>query len=267
MLPISQKAHDISFATFRVATLIKNKTLKGEIEAAAVELVARYEEVANPLLPFTTASVVEQLERLVSLAESIGEMKSVNALVLKRELGNLQTAIDFHANTYKGDPNGSGNDIDISKMFLLSGNTIDSLKVRASHHSKNQSAANGTKQSDLPASNQPVSNSKIPKTPTQIVVDGSETESDKNISSSGNGISIRQTAILRHIRETQFCRLRNIVDAMPNISERTIRNDIQGLIEQDLVRRVGGGGPNSYFETMELSLSDRARSLPTSRVA
>lgn len=223
--PIAQKAHDIAYATFRVAGLIRKTDLRAEIEKAGIALIAHYEEVADPLLPFTTPNVIEKLERLVAFAESIGEMKPVNASVLKRELKNLQTAIDFHINTFKGSPlakNGqaSGNqqDIDISSMFP-SGNT------------------------------QGVSSRVPEKTP----FDRSE-EIPSN-----SEISVRQTAILRNIRENQFCRLRNIVDAMPNISERTIRNDIQTLIERGLVRRVGGGGPNSYFETMELTLRDNAR--------
>ncbi len=227
--PISQKAHDISFATFRVAALIKNSKLRGEIESSAVELVSHYEELADPSLPFTTPNVVDKLERLISLAESIGEMKAVNASVLKRELGNLQTAVDFHINTFKGHPNGT-NEIDISSMFPSS--TLTSGKPKNSKFS-----SSGNK----PQPESEATNYELPTTNSQEP-------------------TVRQMAILRNIRETEFCRLRNIVEAMPNISERTIRNDIQGLIEKGLVRRVGGGGPNSYFQTMELALSDRSNS-------
>lgn len=233
--PISQKAHDISFAVFRVATLIKNSKLRSEIEFAAVDLISHFEQIADSSLPFTTPNVVDKLLRLVSFAESIGEMKAINASVLKRELGNLQTAIDFHLNTYKGEPSGlSGkdkdNDIDISNMFPAS--TLSSGKDKAS--GKGLTTVVGDKVS--PQSMQ-----------------RGETLVDQPIEDFGSDISIRQTAILRNIREIEFCRLRNIMEAMPNVSERTIRNDIQGLIDRNLVRRVGGGGPNSYFETLELS--------------
>ena len=231
--PISQKAHDISFAAFRVAALIKNPKLRSEIESAAVDLVSHYEEIADTSLPFTTPNVVDKLLRLITLAESISEMKPINASVLKRELGNLQTAIDFHINTFKGQP--SGNDIDISNMFPAS--TLPS--------------GNGKK--DNKASHQVIGNSK-----SFLEASKEERSRVSTDSPSDTEISIRQTAILRNIRETQLRRLSNIMEAMPNVSERTIRNDIQGLIDRGLIRRVGGGGPHSYFETMELSLPNRS---------
>lgn len=250
LTPISQKAHDISFATFRCATLFKNPKLRAEIESAAVDLVAHLTDVASAIensvkIENSKLNIdpIERLESLVSLAESIGEMKAVNASVLKRELGNLQTAIDFHINTFKGHPGDlSGKeDIDISSMFpssaLTSGNPAsknrnsdikNSLEIRNSKF--------------VPNGNNPGTDESLNPKPQSLVTDSEPT--------------VRQMAILRNIREIEFCRLRNIVEAMPNISERTIRNDIQGLIEKGLVRRVGGGGPNSYFQTMELALSN-----------
>ena len=74
MKALSQKAHDISSAVFRVATLVKNRKLRLELENAAVELVVRYEEVANPALSHS-ATVIDVLERLVTLAESVKEMR------------------------------------------------------------------------------------------------------------------------------------------------------------------------------------------------
>ena len=63
----------------------------------------------------------------------------------------------------------------------------------------------------------------------------------------------RQTAILFKVREIPLCRLRNLMEAFPDISERTIRNEIAVLIQNGLIKRVGLGGPNSYFESMELA--------------
>lgn len=242
LTPIGQKAHDIAHASFRVAALIKNVELKGSIESAAVALVAGYETIGNPLLPFTTPNVVEKLECLVTLAESIGEIKPVNAAVLKRELGNLQTAIDFHMNTFKGNPNGNENNVDITSMFAPA---IKDVKIERLKNLKSEGA---TRNAGFV--------SQLPK--NEIA---SPALRDRNDSNNGDdGISVRQMAILRQIRENQFCRLRNIVDAMPNISERTIRNDIQALIGNGHVRRIGGGGPNSYFETTPTSVPSMAES-------
>lgn len=203
MTPLSQKSHDISFAIFRVSTLVKNHKLRIELQDAAVELTVRFEEVANPALSHS-ATVIDILERLIMLAESIGDMKPINAAVLRRELGNFQTAILANARDLA---NGKTEGLDISSMFST-GNTV---------------------------------------TPDTLIPDTLTPDTSHTI-------SVRQTAIMRHVREIDHCRLRNILELMPNVSERTIRNDLQGLIERGLIRRVGGGGPNSYFENIEVEL-------------
>ncbi|TSC82650.1 MAG: hypothetical protein G01um101420_173 [Parcubacteria group bacterium Gr01-1014_20] len=58
---------------------------------------------------------------------------------------------------------------------------------------------------------------------------------------------IRQSAILDRIRQRGYCRLRDIEEAFVDTSERTLRYDLQRLIEQDLVERIGSGGPASFY--------------------
>lgn len=57
----------------------------------------------------------------------------------------------------------------------------------------------------------------------------------------------RQTAILDRIRQSGNCRIKDIQDLLPGCSERTIRYDLQSLIEQNLVERVGMGGPSVFY--------------------
>ena len=232
LTPISQKAHDISFAVFRVATLVKNTKLRGELEDAAVNLVSKYEEVFDRESQFYIPNVVDRLERLVMLAESVGEMKPINAGVLKRELTNLQSAITAHTTDAQNSVTGK-TDVDISSMFLPS----EILTKEA--------FSNGKAKTKLP--------NEVSK----------EEEASDNFTASSE-LTVRQMAIMRCVREIQFCRLRNIMEAMPNVSERTIRNDIQNLIEKEVVRRIGGGGPSSYFESMEMDI--RKSNLPAVKI-
>ena len=221
MTPLSQKAHDISFAVFRVAGLVANTKLRRELEDAATDLVSRYEDAANPSITYHVPDPIDRLDRLVAMAESIKEMKPVNAQVLRRELNNLQTAMEIASNG-----NASGNaagfkdlkmetfkngDLEISDMFPFAENTLGKQ----------------------------ILNDKV-----QSINDAQETSTD--------GITLRQEEILAIIRETQFCRLRNIMDKMPKVSERTIRNDIQVLISNSLVTRIGAGGPASFFQSQEI---------------
>lgn len=58
---------------------------------------------------------------------------------------------------------------------------------------------------------------------------------------------MRQSAILDRIRQRGYCRLRDIEEAFAGTSERTLRYDLQHLIEQNLVERIGSGGPASFY--------------------
>ncbi len=239
MTPLSQKAHDISFAVFRVAALVNNTKLRRELEDAATDLVARYEDAANPSIAYHVPDPIDRLDRLVAIAESIKEMKPVNSQVLRRELNNLKTAMeiavsrnssenqpefkDLKSKTFK---NG---DLDISDMFPLAGNT---LTERISND-------------EFRISNEKIRN-KETGSETKLNTEGSTLETNSN------GLTVRQEEILAIIRETPYCRLRNIMDKMPKVSERTIRNDIQALISSSLVTRIGAGGPASYFQTQEI---------------
>jgi hypothetical protein len=61
----------------------------------------------------------------------------------------------------------------------------------------------------------------------------------------------RQELIVSLIKRKGDCHLKDITSAMPSISERTIRYDLQKLIEIGRVERIGGGGPFSYFRVKE----------------
>ena len=72
-----------------------------------------------------------------------------------------------------------------------------------------------------------------------------------------NGASVkeRQVGIVEFIRQfPNDCRMRDLSEKFSDVSERTLRNDIQALIEVGLVERLGGrSGPNGYFEVIDTS--------------
>ncbi|MDD5710843.1 MAG: hypothetical protein PHV43_01960 [Candidatus Colwellbacteria bacterium] len=75
---IAELVHDISFAVFRVSALVEHAFLRKELERSAVELSAYIDEEA-----------IHRLERLLNLAQSIGEVGETNTQVLIRELRRL----------------------------------------------------------------------------------------------------------------------------------------------------------------------------------
>jgi hypothetical protein len=59
---------------------------------------------------------------------------------------------------------------------------------------------------------------------------------------------IRQSAILGKIRQSGNCRMKDLQDVLPGCSERTIRYDLQSLLEQKLIERIGNGGPSVFYQ-------------------
>lgn len=57
----------------------------------------------------------------------------------------------------------------------------------------------------------------------------------------------RQDIIIGMLRIRSLCHIRDIVSALPGVSERTIRYDIKQLVNKRFIERVGTGGPNSFL--------------------
>ncbi len=62
-----------------------------------------------------------------------------------------------------------------------------------------------------------------------------------------NNSDIRQKTIVEKIRQSGNCRVREIQEIFPELSERTLRYDLQKLSDQGLIERIGNGGPASFY--------------------
>jgi len=58
----------------------------------------------------------------------------------------------------------------------------------------------------------------------------------------------RQSAILNFVSKHGNCRMKDLLENFPATSERTLRYDLQGLVEQGAIQRVGEGGPGTYYQ-------------------
>jgi hypothetical protein len=61
----------------------------------------------------------------------------------------------------------------------------------------------------------------------------------------------RQSAILGRIRQSGNCRIKELQDLFPGCSERTLRYDLQSLTEQNLIEKIGTGGPAVFYKNRE----------------
>ena len=68
-----------------------------------------------------------------------------------------------------------------------------------------------------------------------------------------NDSAIRQSTILTRIRQSGNCRMKDIQEMLPDTSERTIRYDLQTLVEQNLIERIGNAGPLVFYRASRVA--------------
>ena len=151
---------------------------------------------------------IRVMECLVKFGGDVGMIGTPNVDVMTREIFALDAAIAERRTAVKTD------EVNVAEIF-----------------SKPEIAEHSTEQTSEPE----------PATEPELV----------NIESFRNAEpvepAIRQAAILERIRQSGNCRLKEIQDILPNISERTIRYDLQTLLERGLIERIGNAGPSVFY--------------------
>ena len=157
---------------------------------------------------------LEVLSYLVKFGTELNFISFMNGEVLIREIGNLQASIAESLNSANANV-----DIDISEYFSSKGLVL---------------------QEESPPVANPVTEYEKPK---------KESAPSSNIIKSG----MRQIAILDRIRQSGNCRLRDIQEILPDTSERTIRYDLEDLMERNIIERIGNGGPSVHYRIRQMS--------------
>jgi len=184
---VFDKVHDISFAVFRVASIVKNFKLKTALEDAAVDLIGDLDDGA-----------VDKLRVLVRLSASVNEVKPVNAEVLERELAALNSAMQSAITELVI---GNDEEIDLNEVFADSENEAEDTDAKKAK--------------------------------------------DETLSPQ---VANRQSAIIDFIRQLpNGCRMRDLTARFSDVSERTLRNDLQVLVAEGLIERVGSQGPFASY--------------------
>lgn len=57
----------------------------------------------------------------------------------------------------------------------------------------------------------------------------------------------RNDILMKLLAKRTLCHIKDALQTMPGISERTVRYDVQRLVDKGVIERVGTGGPNSFF--------------------
>ena len=233
---ILKKAYEIAYAVFRIAgPMGENREFAGYFKNAATALLGATAGEDYPV----AMRALSTLEYLVRFAGDVNIIGMANAEILLNEIRSLGMGIgEMNQFAEPGKPEPDLSVIFSSGKFPENDNPAKHpirQKVEQAESGK-QESGNQEIESDESGNWQSGKTDDIPK------VDEGNGEISIILKS-----AIRQSAILERIRQIGNCRMKDILEFLPNASERTIRYDLQDMIEQNLIERVGIGGPSVYY--------------------
>lgn len=226
---ILTKSYEIAYALFRIAaTLQQEKDFSERLRAAGAGFLE-----AAALQDYAAArKSLQSAECLIKFAGDLNLMGSGNADMLLREIYVLDAAVIERMNVAK-----SANDIDLAEIFS----------------SKQEWTPNVTSAATAETTTTESAIMEAAKAATHEYAEperNTAKEASFAAPSFGAGFiksEIRQAAILDKIRQLGNCRMKDLQDVLPGCSERTIRYDLQSLLEQNLIERIGNGGPSVSY--------------------
>ncbi len=219
---IITKSYEIAYALFRLAAPLKEADFAERLRAAAAGLLS--DTVAGNY--GAASSAIRVMESLVKFAGDANLVGVRNADLVLREIYALDAAIAERRTAPVKD------EVDVAEIF--SGH-----EAAAPHDA--EPSASGNPEMIYPATE---------KSGNPAIAGFSAEQTIGRSSAEQIEPSVRQSAILKRIRQSGNCRMKDILDLLPDTSERTIRYDLQTLLEQNLIERVGTAGPSVFYRTI-----------------
>jgi hypothetical protein len=208
---ILTKAYEVAYALFRLAAQMREMDFAESLRASGTAMLsaAAAEDYA------AAARSLRVAECLVKFGGDVGLIGTPNVDVLTREIFALDAAIAERKTVAKTD------EVNVAEIFS---------KPEAAEHLP-----------DVARVEEPAME------PAPMRMEEFRPQPQSQPRQPSNDSAIRQSVILARIRQSGNCRLKDIQDVLPNISERTIRYDLQTLVEQNLVERIGNAGPLVFY--------------------
>ena len=245
----TKKAYEISYALFRVAQILKNGSLAKQLEDQALRVLstAILKDYAE------CRQVLNSTEYLLRLGTDVNLINPANSYLIINEIGNFNSAIAEFENTAKL------LNLNLEPIFSKKPIPVDSTHSTIAQAIRGSEEPSGSRRggersrttspSTMGPSSEPQSNSSEPNGSPQV--DNLEKVKKENAATKSRfaGFSeARQSAIFERIRQFGNCRLKDIQEFLPDVSDRTLRYDLQALTEQGLIEKVGTAGLSSHYQ-------------------
>lgn len=210
---ILQKSQEIAFALVRIAASIRRFDLKKKFESLAIHLLEN-SYYRNFDLVTDTLRVIEGF---LDFGRNVYEVEPMNARIIGEEASSLRQILEKISNQ---------GPVPLHDIF----NSKISLE--------DLPAPIFAKRNEEMRKNEEIGKNK------EIATSSSKSASKNNRLVDQSG---RQKAIVDFIKERGRLSLKDISTQFPDVTGRTLRYDLSGLIERGLVQREGSGPASSYF--------------------
>jgi hypothetical protein len=225
-----KKAYEIAYALWRITANTPVPLFGRKLKGKAVDIIDFAAEGKwNRLL-----EKLPGMEMLVQFGSDVGAISLANQEILIKEIGNLKSAI---ADIIENQP--KNNNVEIADIF--SEDSVSSSEFEMAEELPENEPETKIENLEEIEIMQPGEDSK----------DNEGYEDDKSAIQAAGGsgkAEIRQAAIIERIRQTGNCRLSDIQIILPDCSERTIRYDLEALVQQNRIERIGIGGRGVYYK-------------------
>ncbi|PIR88152.1 MAG: hypothetical protein COU10_00710 [Candidatus Harrisonbacteria bacterium CG10_big_fil_rev_8_21_14_0_10_45_28] len=204
---INQKSQEIAFALVRIAASIRRFDLKKKFESLAIYLLENCYYRNFDLV----ADTLRVIEGFLDFGRNVYEVEPMNARIIGEEVSSLRQALEK-----------------ISNQGPLPLHDIFSSKISLT---------------DLPEPVFAKDNKEMRKNEEMAISSSKPISRSVRTADQGG----RQKAIVDFIKETGRLSLKDISTQFPDVTGRTLRYDLKGLIERGLIQRDGSGPASSYF--------------------
>jgi hypothetical protein len=223
---IFKKSYEISYALWRIAANVREQSFADTLRSKAGALIGFSADgdlaAIGKLLP--------TMELLIKFGVDVGAVGIGNGEKIFYEIGNLKAAIKETtiAEGEIGKKSGKENEVYLDDIFTGS--------VAEKNIAVDLETETGPEIEPI-------------KLETFLEDNGVSAQREYDPATSQKA-EMRQAAILERIRQIGNCRLADIQIILPETSERTIRYDLEALVQKGLVERLGTGGRSVYYRVV-----------------
>lgn len=208
---IQEKVFNIAKLTFSIAVLVKRQKFKEFLENTAIDFVGYFDDKA-----------ISYIDNVLKFGEVIGELPLGKIADLYAGINDLKDCIR--------------QDIDLSAELNDFETIVESLPLEPAFLT--ELTRNGELDTDKAITNVNKQNLFLDKANNQV----------KTSISRLLLLQIRQSTIMNKAKDIGRCQLKDFMEILPNVSERTLRYDLHKLCEQGVLERVGGSGVSSFYQ-------------------